>query len=400
MEHSIWDSTAFNLVNIIHVDGLTLQRDIFQPRISSLRLCHTLRPEERVPIVLRSHGDLGTTPFKTPSMTSSPFPPVHFKEWYPFLGPSFAKKVEPGGLCAPQYQDYVSNTKPCTDGIIDCLAEEVVNCLLDNTTQTNLANQQAAAILLGLLPTVLGMAGSTTIEIGLLAFRRPLLAFLISMGSPCINPHRAFDYRNIVHRLGVQSDPTVKVSPRLTYYPALFVSALQYLCVCGSIANVGLITYDLSIKTVTTVALSATFLPALWVSTAVAIVFLGVVALILRVGLENKSGLPKQSWARKVLGEFVLESRKEHCRLFLKRETSTSIILSWMVATFIIAHLAYATLLLSSLLFIGTRDAAVIAVRLLLSTLVCRAILMYELSGLRERVTFEHKGFRLSNTSD
>ena len=323
-------------------------------------------------------------------MASSPFPPVHFKEWYPFLGPAFVPKIEPGGNCAQQYQVYLANEKPCPVGPIDCLAEDVVDCLLNNITQTNLANQQAAAILLGLLPVMLAMASSTTLEIGLVALRRPLLAFLLSLGSLSVNPIRAFDYRNIIHHLGLQSDIPLKRSPEAHRGSAFLVSLCQYLLIAGAIANVVLITRDLSLKTVSTLSLGSTFLPALWVSTAAAIICLGVAALMLRVNLETNPGLKKDSIIRKACKEFELNANKPRCSLHLRQETYPSIVLSWLVAIFIIAHLAYGTLLLSSLLFVGTRDAAVIAVRLFLSTLVCRGILMYELSGLRERVTLEY----------
>lgn len=321
---------------------------------------------------------------------SSPFAPVHFREWYPFLGPAFASKIEPGGQCAPQYQEYLANDTPCPVGVIDCLAENVVNCLLNSITQTTQANQQAAAILLGLLPVMLAMASSTTLEIGLIAFRRPLLAFLLSLGSLSVNPIRAFDYRNIVHHLGLQSDVPLKSSPKTQHCSAFLVSTSQYLLIAGAIANVGLVTRDLSLKTVSTLSLSSTFLPALWVSTAAAIICLGVLAFTLRVGLKNATTLRRERTVQRLSREFKLNSNKSHCCLYLREETYLSIVLNWLVAIFIIAHLAYGTLLLSSLLFIGTRDAAVIAVRLFGSTLICRAILMYELSGLRERVTFEY----------
>jgi hypothetical protein len=136
--------------------------------------------------------------FSSSATASSVFPPVHYQEWFPGPGWKRGGEVRPGGRCAQEYQIYLANTEPCGYTGPDCLIVGIVNCLLSIVTPSTVANQQAAAILLGLLPTILAMAGSTTVEIGLLAYRRPLLAFLVAMETPIVNPIRAFDYRYIV----------------------------------------------------------------------------------------------------------------------------------------------------------------------------------------------------------
>jgi hypothetical protein len=66
-------------------------------------------------------------------------------------------------------------------------------------------------------------------------------------------------------------------------------------------------------------------------------------------------------------------------------ERKAVIILSWLLSPSIIAHIIYGTITLSSLTFIGPRDAVYVILRFVLSVIVCRAILMYEIAGLRER---------------
>jgi hypothetical protein len=51
----------------------------------------------------------------------------------------------------------------------------------------------------------------------------------------------------------------------------------------------------------------------------------------------------------------------------------------------IIIHVLAGTVVLSSLIFIGARDTILVVARFMLSVLVCRAILMYEVAGIRDR---------------
>lgn len=289
------------------------------------------------------------------------------------------------------YQAYLANEGTCADGGIDCLTSAVVDCLYDHTTPSFLVNQQSAAIVLGLLPTILGMAGSTTVEIGLLGLRRPLLAFLVALGNPCFNPLRVFDSRNIVNHLGLRSDHSIKRSAPLPLYPALLVSALQYSLVLGAVANVALIVYDLSIRTVNVISMSSTFLPGIWIATSVAVTLLGFVALLLRVQLQpaTTGAESQEKRGSKPYKEFEINSNKTRSRIILRQETYIAIAMTWLVDTLVIAHLAYGTYMLSSSLFVYTLDAGLIALRLFASSLACRGVLMYELSGMRENVAYQ-----------
>jgi hypothetical protein len=59
--------------------------------------------------------------------------------------------------------------------------------------------------------------------------------------------------------------------------------------------------------------------------------------------------------------------------------------LSWVLSVYVIVHVVYGMLVLSSLYFIGPRDALGVVGRYMASVLVCRVIVMYEIAGLRER---------------
>ena len=69
---------------------------------------------------------------------------------------------------------------------------DVAECLLQNTPEIVRADMAAASVLLGLVPTILGLAGSSTVGIGLVALQYPFLALLLGIASPAVNPLRTF----------------------------------------------------------------------------------------------------------------------------------------------------------------------------------------------------------------
>jgi hypothetical protein len=73
-----------------------------------------------------------------------------------------------------------------------CLAEAVETCILANAPEWMKSNMGAAGVLLGLLPTILSLAGPDIAKTGLLAQRRPFIALLIALGSPAVSPSRMF----------------------------------------------------------------------------------------------------------------------------------------------------------------------------------------------------------------
>ncbi|KAH6854688.1 hypothetical protein B0I37DRAFT_349976 [Chaetomium sp. MPI-CAGE-AT-0009] len=75
---------------------------------------------------------------------------------------------------------------------VGCLAEAVETCIPANAPEWMKSNMGAAGVLLGLLPTILSLAGPDIAETGLLAQHRPFLALLIALGSPAVSPSRMF----------------------------------------------------------------------------------------------------------------------------------------------------------------------------------------------------------------
>jgi len=53
------------------------------------------------------------------------------------------------------------------------------------------------------------------------------------------------------------------------------------------------------------------------------------------------------------------------------------------------AHIVFGTLTFSSLSFISVRDAVSVAAMYMVSAMFCQAVLMYELSGMRETISVQ-----------
>jgi hypothetical protein len=105
----------------------------------------------------------------------------------------------------------------------------------------------------------------------------------------------------------------------------------------------------------------------------------------------NRPGYGKHAmeskFRRLLRQEFSLSSSHDRGELSAKPETNFFLFISWFTSTGIILHIIYGTLILSSTLFISARDALGVVGQFLGSTLVCRAILTYELRGIRMVVT-------------
>lgn len=57
---------------------------------------------------------------------------------------------------------------------------------------------------------------------------------------------------------------------------------------------------------------------------------------------------------------------------------------SWFLSTSTVIHILFGSLVLSGLLFIGPRDALIVIFRYVVSVLICRILVMFELAGIRQ----------------
>ncbi|PMD16235.1 hypothetical protein NA56DRAFT_753326 [Hyaloscypha hepaticicola] len=96
--------------------------------------------------------------------------------------------------CSAIFEDYLN--EHITLYGTQCVG--MYSCIMANISNYANDNMASAAVLLGFIPFILASLGSNTIELALIASRRPILAILLVLGSPSVNPIRTFDYPNPV----------------------------------------------------------------------------------------------------------------------------------------------------------------------------------------------------------
>lgn len=279
--------------------------------------------------------------------------PTLFQHWYTRYEPPWPGLI--AKECSGQYQLYVSYNGTCWDRPGRCrlhtVMSDVAECLLGSTPETFKANMASASVVLGLLPTILGLAGSSTVEVGLVALQRPLLALLLGIASPAVNPIRTFEYgtpaRLMSHEDHSAKPFAIPVSLRRV------VSGMQYALALAAISNVAMVTYSLSIRSY---SVSHQYVPIvlIWMCVAIVIHIAGAVALRLRVKLTTKNPLGISTALK---NEFLLSAYHPEAQLAFRQESYWFILLSWTTSVGTIVHIAIGTMVLSSLLFINTVDA-------------------------------------------
>ena len=194
--------------------------------------------------------------------------------------------------CWAPYQDYLTHgayvnrhdrTIPVTD------------CILDNMRESGKMGMQAAAVLLGLTPTILGLVGSSTAETSILSLRRPVLSLILSVGSPSVNPLRSFEYWDPVRGILLQKpkDQSQQPAEERWNWNLIAISALEYAVAFAAVLNVTELAYELETRTICAFSGPSTFTVYVWAYTAAAIHI--VAAITLRLRLKDKATSPPES---------------------------------------------------------------------------------------------------------
>src|SRR5437667_4577503 len=81
--------------------------------------------------------------------------------------------------CSAEFQEYNdpdNHSRPATYNLIECM--------LDQFPSYRQAEIAVSGVILGLAPQIIHSVGANSVQISLLSLQRPLLALLISAGSP------------------------------------------------------------------------------------------------------------------------------------------------------------------------------------------------------------------------
>ncbi|KAH6865328.1 hypothetical protein BKA58DRAFT_443376 [Alternaria rosae] len=190
-------------------------------------------------------------------------------------------------------------------------ANPLTDCLLTHISDLGKADMASAAIILGLVPTIIVISGSTLSETALLALRRPLLAFVLAIGSPSVPPLRTFQYEDVPKMLEQRKGQLARqvgASGRMSW--KYVVLGAQILIALGAVLNVLLTTFELGMKTILSFGMDAWFLPLIWVLSSVAPHLCGVMALRSDVTIlsppSSRGKPPKERFCLWLQDEFEL----------------------------------------------------------------------------------------------
>lgn len=321
----------------------------------------------------------------------------HFNEWYPQFQDHFYNATHDN--CSAQYDAYLYG--PPQPHHPQAVASDLIQCILDASpyfTQAIGANMAAAAVLLGLLPTILAFVGSSTAEISLLGLRRPIFALCIATGAPATSPIRAHEYddpiKKLLHGSTGQIDD-IYARGLMKQWAKATVSILEFTLLGLALANVIELAMELGYRTVSSFAPVQTWLILFWLALAPVIHVCGIASLRAHVNIRRADTRGTRSIWQALAGWISDEIRPcaDHDRWSLEeqRETFLFLMVSWCTALGTVFHIFYGTLVFSSLLFISVQDAVPVVARFLGSAAICRGLLMFELRGMRQAVSHSRR---------
>lgn len=203
---------------------------------------------------------------------STPLTTHRFQHWY-WYDESFANILREN--CSVEYNNYVNRIDSHwymqaplhskeTSASPGTFLQPVLMCLLQYTNELVKANMASASVLLGLMPTILGYAGSTLAETNLLAVRRPLLALMLAMGSPSVPPRRALDHADVPSILERRKGRHTLNAACGSLASNRAIAAMEMFLALAAFANVILTSYELGMKTFLAFQTDIWSLPLVW----------------------------------------------------------------------------------------------------------------------------------------
>lgn len=329
-------------------------------------------------------------------------PPVfavtsQFQHWYPEYKTLFEKKMRED--CNEQYENYLAGRRNWTqsererwEGLVNTNkpAFPPANCLLENTSEWMKSHMASAAVLLGLMPQTIASIGPSAEEISSLFViaRRPLLGILLAAGAPCLHSYRDIDFGKVVEDLKNKNSHDHIRLPHLSTPGHYIVLGLEFLVAAGAVANILENSYRLGIQTICVIGPHVWYLPILWV-------VLGVPASLYSSHILW-SGLKRKDSHNCFRAQYTPTAERRSFGIGKFKKTHLSVIESGILSMYIAFHAIASTLIFSSLIFITVLDALGVVARYIASVLVCRAILKYELTQLRDK----HIEFQAVSTTD
>ncbi|KAK4445793.1 hypothetical protein QBC34DRAFT_471626 [Podospora aff. communis PSN243] len=332
-----------------------------------------------------------------------------FKAWYPQFGFIFDRILRQN--CTQQHDIYLYGTEKNVSAAWDGgggdytrYIQPTIECLLDNANEYTKANLSMAQIMLGLMPTILAFIGASSLETSLIAVigQRPLLATLLAFGSPPVYLARALEYPDREGTLTGRGSSRYRqlwgVSPtafsRFTVRPLLV--ALEYLLAAGAIANLVHVKFLLITQAMFMLTPSFVHWPIAWAASGIGVHIMGALTLRLRArregttlhSPEQRASITSRVYYLVAL-EFSLLGKQDGVvpvRVRWFDQSALFLVAAWIHSLCCIAHLISSAPLFSqapSSLVLEMASDSFFATYIA-SAVVCRAVLSFELAGLRE----------------
>lgn len=170
---------------------------------------------------------------------------VKFQQWYNQYHHIFSKALRDN--CSLEYDLYLSGNATTRHGIVvdNDACTMVQSCIWDAQNAHIQLDMSAAAVLLGIAPTIISQVGSSLEETSLLFTRQPVLALLVGLVRPAICPTPPFSDASPLNRLydqvGLACFPVVeRRSPQITG------RVVEYLLAAAAVANIIWLGYEFS----------------------------------------------------------------------------------------------------------------------------------------------------------
>ncbi|KAH6869066.1 hypothetical protein B0T10DRAFT_419025 [Thelonectria olida] len=306
---------------------------------------------------------------------------TQFRNWYPQYGSIFRNITLKN--CSAEYLRYLAGDKNLTQ--VDyqnggdeytVFTQPLIDCILNHTSEFLKGGMTSAQVLLGVMPTVLALLGPSHDEIAMLANvgRRPLLAAGLALACPSTYFSRAFEYSDPQDIMSRHENRRGQWRPKHRGVQ-LVVSFIEYGLTAAACFNVVKNTREVNVRSISSLASDADYLPGLWLG--------------LGMATHLYSGLNIFPRIRGIIlmEFFPCAAAQYEVQIATSTESKIFLFTAWWESTFTVLQVVFGTLVFSSTLFVGTKDALGIVGRYIGGVAVCRVILMYELAGLRENCT-------------
>ena len=309
------------------------------------------------------------------------FSTTKFVEWFPGNPSEFAqfRQSWTGGPCTAIYDIYVHKG----EGICG----DVLNCLLENTSELQKTTIASAQIVLGLIPSLLAGFGNGVPELSIMASQRPLLSFLLTLGAPAMYPNRISKYTNPIELL--VGAPHDHIYGHTIPLPRTVKITLQYLLAAAASFNNIELALRIGSRSVLAWGCRSWYGPLLWVLFPISTyLFAAMSCQIAKKGGQHVRHSNGISW-------WCVENYLSRCMQSLQSflrvpslekgrdPSATNVILQIMASCLAWAHVVLGTLILPSLIFVGFHDTMMILFRFLGSAAVCRMLFLFQLDNVR-----------------